>query len=59
MEQFKLSFREPEYVINAENKEVKCKMQYTLKGNPKALGLLKCMGNLLFGDEYNILGFSK
>jgi hypothetical protein len=60
MEQFKLSFREPEYVINEENKEVKCTMQYTLKGNPKMLGLLKCMGNLWFGNEYNnpfIIGF--
>ena len=60
MEQFKLSFREPEYVINAENKEVKCTMRYTLKGNPKVLGLLKCMGNLWFGNEYNnpfITGF--
>ena len=52
---FKLSFYEPEFIIDEENKEVWCTLAYRLNldGNKKLANAIKSISELYLNDNYN------
>lgn len=54
---FKLSFYEPEYIVDEENKEVWCTLCYRLNldGNSKLANAIKRISELYLNDNYNAI----
>ena len=54
---FKLSFYEPEFIIDEENKEVWCTLAYRLNldGNKKLANAIKSISELYLNDNYNAI----